>query len=127
MLEFFHFSCTSEDINNLAHALMLKEALNKVIVPSMDKLIRAICDIATTTASIPMLSRTHGQVRYLGSEISNNFHCRSTVFPFLGTFTHVNHFRMFLYFLASFTHHNREGNGGLCIQTKKRKRDTVTN
>lgn len=61
VLEFFHFACTSEDINNLAHALMLKEALNKVILPSMDKLIRAICDIATASASIPMLSRTHGQ------------------------------------------------------------------
>ncbi|KAL1569016.1 adenylosuccinate lyase [Salvia divinorum] len=61
VLEFFHFACTSEDINNLAHALMLKDALNKVILPSMDKLIRALCDIATSTASISMLSRTHGQ------------------------------------------------------------------
>ncbi|KAH6774130.1 L-Aspartase-like family protein [Perilla frutescens var. hirtella] len=61
VLEFFHFACTSEDINNLAHALMLKEALNKVILPSMDKLVRAICDIATASASVPMLSRTHGQ------------------------------------------------------------------
>ncbi|KAG6399265.1 hypothetical protein SASPL_140741 [Salvia splendens] len=61
VLEFFHFACTSEDINNLAHALMLKDSLNKVILPSMDKLIRALCDIATATASISMLSRTHGQ------------------------------------------------------------------
>ncbi|KAL1547497.1 adenylosuccinate lyase [Salvia divinorum] len=61
VLEFFHFACTSEDINNLAHALMLKDALNKVILPSMDKLIRALCDIATSTASVSMLSRTHGQ------------------------------------------------------------------
>lgn len=73
MLEFFHFACTSEDINNLAHALMLKEALNKVMLPSMDKLIRAICDIATASASIPMLSRTHGQVIYLGVEVLNYF------------------------------------------------------
>ncbi|KAL7107973.1 hypothetical protein ACP275_06G087600 [Erythranthe tilingii] len=61
VLEFFHFACTSEDINNLAHALMLKEALNNVILPVMDKLIAAICDMATANASIPMLSRTHGQ------------------------------------------------------------------
>ncbi|CAA0814403.1 L-Aspartase-like family protein [Striga hermonthica] len=61
VLEFFHFACTSEDINNLAHALMLKEALNKVIVPEMDKLISVICNLATVNASIPMLSRTHGQ------------------------------------------------------------------
>ncbi|EYU19804.1 hypothetical protein MIMGU_mgv1a005563mg [Erythranthe guttata] len=61
VLEFFHFACTSEDINNLAHALMLKEALDNVILPVMDKLIAAICDMATANASIPMLSRTHGQ------------------------------------------------------------------
>ncbi|KAI3458845.1 hypothetical protein Pfo_015508 [Paulownia fortunei] len=61
VLEFFHFACTSEDINNLAHALMLKEALNKVMLPVMDKLITAICNLATANASIPMLSRTHGQ------------------------------------------------------------------
>lgn len=52
---------------------MLKEALNKVILPSMDKLIRAICGIATASASIPMLSRTHGQVIYLVVEILNYF------------------------------------------------------
>ena len=74
MLEFFHFACTSEDINNLAHALMLKDSLNKVILPSMDKLIRALCDIATATASISMLSRTHGQVIHFGAKLSNNFH-----------------------------------------------------
>ncbi|GFP97962.1 adenylosuccinate lyase [Phtheirospermum japonicum] len=61
VLEFFHFACTSEDINNLAHALMLKEALDKVILPEMDKLITAISNLATANASIPMLSRTHGQ------------------------------------------------------------------
>ncbi|CAH9138876.1 unnamed protein product [Cuscuta epithymum] len=61
VLEFFHFACTSEDINNLAHALMLKEAINSVILPAMDELITAITDIATYTAHVPMLSRTHGQ------------------------------------------------------------------
>lgn len=61
VLEFFHFSCTSEDINNLAHALMLKEAVHTVILPVMDKLISAISDLAVENAGIPMLSRTHGQ------------------------------------------------------------------
>ncbi|KAJ4826007.1 hypothetical protein Tsubulata_027600 [Turnera subulata] len=61
VLEFFHFACTSEDINNLAHALMLKEAMEKVMFPAMDKLISAICNLAETNASVPMLSRTHGQ------------------------------------------------------------------
>ncbi|XP_002530414.3 adenylosuccinate lyase [Ricinus communis] len=61
VLEFFHFACTSEDINNLAHALMLKESMNKVIFPAMDELIKAICNMAEDNASVPMLSRTHGQ------------------------------------------------------------------
>ncbi|XVE99701.1 hypothetical protein REPUB_Repub03eG0223100 [Reevesia pubescens] len=61
VLEFFHFACTSEDINNLAHALMLKEAMTKVMFPTMDKLIDAICKMAKANASISMLSRTHGQ------------------------------------------------------------------
>lgn len=63
VLEFFHFACTSEDINNLAHALMLKEAINKVMFPVMDKLIKALCEIAKDNANVSMLSRTHGQVR----------------------------------------------------------------
>ncbi|XP_028058958.1 uncharacterized protein LOC114262762 isoform X2 [Camellia sinensis] len=62
VLEFFHFACTSEDINNLAHALMLKEALNTVIFPVMDELIKAVCDMAKANAHVPMLSRTHGQI-----------------------------------------------------------------
>ncbi|XP_074282718.1 uncharacterized protein LOC141607258 [Silene latifolia] len=61
VLEFFHFACTSEDINNLAHALMLKEALNKVLFPVMDEVIGAMCTMAKDYAHIPMLSRTHGQ------------------------------------------------------------------
>ena len=64
VLEFFHFACTSEDINNLAHALMLKDALNKVLLPVMDELIGAMCNMAQEYAHIPMLSRTHGQVTY---------------------------------------------------------------
>ncbi|GAV56800.1 Lyase_1 domain-containing protein/ASL_C domain-containing protein [Cephalotus follicularis] len=61
VLEFFHFACTSEDINNLAHALMLKEAMNSVMFPVMDELIKAMCNMAKDNAHIPMLSRTHGQ------------------------------------------------------------------
>ncbi|KAG7977643.1 hypothetical protein I3843_05G040400 [Carya illinoinensis] len=61
VLEFFHFACTSEDINNLAHALMLKESMNCVIFPLMDELIREICNTAKDNAHISMLSRTHGQ------------------------------------------------------------------
>ncbi|KAF4385306.1 hypothetical protein G4B88_026589 [Cannabis sativa] len=61
VLEFFHFSCTSEDINNLAHALMLKEALDNTILPVVDDLIGAIGKMAEDNARISMLSRTHGQ------------------------------------------------------------------
>ncbi|KAL6005338.1 hypothetical protein ACLOJK_005904 [Asimina triloba] len=61
VLEFFHFACTSEDINNLAYALMIKEALGRVMFPVMDELIEAICEMAKKNAHVPMLSRTHGQ------------------------------------------------------------------
>lgn len=74
VLEFIHFSCTSEDINNLAHSLMLREALDLVILPSMDQLIDAICNLAQKYAHIPMLSRTHGQPASpttLGKEMAN--------------------------------------------------------
>ena len=59
--EFFHFACTSEDINNLAHALMLRDARSKHLLPIMDKLIDSIAVLAKTNADVPMLSRTHGQ------------------------------------------------------------------
>ena len=62
VVEFFHFACTSEDINNLAHALMLKETMNSVMFPVMDKIMIALCDVAKDNADVPMLSRTHGQV-----------------------------------------------------------------
>uniref|UniRef100_A0A1D1XEF5 Adenylosuccinate lyase n=2 Tax=Anthurium amnicola TaxID=1678845 RepID=A0A1D1XEF5_9ARAE len=61
VLEYFHFACTSEDINNLAYALALKEALNNVLFPTMIELCKAIYNMAKENASIPMLSRTHGQ------------------------------------------------------------------
>lgn len=59
--EFFHFACTSEDINNLAHALMLRDARSKHLLPIMDKLIDSIAELAKTNSDVPMLSRTHGQ------------------------------------------------------------------
>ncbi|VFQ89941.1 unnamed protein product [Cuscuta campestris] len=74
VLEFSHFECTSEDINNLAHALTLKEAISSVILRVMDELITAITSIATKTAHVPMLSHTHGQPATpttLGKEMAN--------------------------------------------------------
>ncbi len=59
--EFIHFACTSEDMNNLAHALMLKEARETVLLPAIDKTIAAIATLAQHYAEQPMLSRTHGQ------------------------------------------------------------------
>jgi adenylosuccinate lyase len=59
--EFIHFACTSEDMNNLAHALMLKDAREQVLLPSMDKTIGVIGNLAQQYAEQPMLSRTHGQ------------------------------------------------------------------
>ncbi|MBO1928401.1 adenylosuccinate lyase [Thiomicrorhabdus sp. 6S2-11] len=59
--EFVHFACTSEDINNLSYALMLKDAREYVIIPGMDEVIAKIAEMATEMADIPMLSRTHGQ------------------------------------------------------------------
>ncbi|BBP43666.1 adenylosuccinate lyase [Thiosulfativibrio zosterae] len=59
--EFVHFACTSEDINNLAYALMLKDARATIIVPEMQKLIDKIAEMANDMAHIPMMSRTHGQ------------------------------------------------------------------
>jgi adenylosuccinate lyase len=72
--EFIHFACTSEDINNLAYALMLKEARDEVLLARMDKLIAAISDLAIRYADQPMLARTHGQPASpttLGKEMAN--------------------------------------------------------
>lgn len=59
--EFLHFACTSEDINNLAHAQMLNEARSQVILPLMDELIDSLRKMAHDYAAVPMLSHTHGQ------------------------------------------------------------------
>lgn len=72
--EFVHFACTSEDINNLSHALMLKEGLTEVIEPTMEKISDAIGSLAKQFADVPMLSRTHGQPASpttLGKELAN--------------------------------------------------------
>ncbi|MEQ9132271.1 MAG: adenylosuccinate lyase [Salinisphaeraceae bacterium] len=58
---FIHFACTSEDINNLAYALMLREARDTVLLPAIDRITAAIADLAHTYADLPMLARTHGQ------------------------------------------------------------------
>ncbi|HGH3644638.1 TPA: adenylosuccinate lyase [Acinetobacter baumannii] len=71
--EFIHFACTSEDINNLSHALMLKNG-REVLVSSMKQILNAISGLATTHAEQPMLSRTHGQTASpttLGKEMAN--------------------------------------------------------
>ncbi len=59
--EFVHFACTSEDINNLAYALMLKDARADVIIPAMDELIAKVTEMGAEMADIPMMARTHGQ------------------------------------------------------------------
>ncbi|GGG49321.1 adenylosuccinate lyase [Pseudohongiella nitratireducens] len=73
-LEFVHFACTSEDINNLSYALMLKEGRDKVMVPAMQQLVDTLRQLAKDTATQPMLSRTHGQTASpttVGKEIAN--------------------------------------------------------
>ncbi|WP_455207088.1 adenylosuccinate lyase [Kaarinaea lacus] len=72
--EFIHFACTSEDINNLAYALMLKDARSNVLLPHMDQVISAIKGLAHENAAQPLLSRTHGQPASpstLGKEMAN--------------------------------------------------------
>ncbi len=72
--EFVHFACTSEDINNLSYALMIKEARDQVLLPQLARLINRLTDFAHAQASVPMMSRTHGQPATpttLGKEIAN--------------------------------------------------------
>ena len=72
--EFFHFACTSEDINNLSYALMLREARRDVVLPMCDEIITAIAGLAQSSAHEPMLSRTHGQTASpttVGKELAN--------------------------------------------------------
>ena len=71
---FIHFACTSEDINNLAYALMLQDGLNQIVLPRMTKLITTLNQLVTQHAAVAMLSRTHGQPASpttVGKEIAN--------------------------------------------------------
>ena len=58
---FVHFACTSEDINNIAHSLMLKDALNSIVIPQMDEIIKAVESKAQELKDLSMLAHTHGQ------------------------------------------------------------------
>ncbi len=72
--EFLHFACTSEDINNLAHSLVLRSARDDVLLPALDAAIKALTLLAHRHAALPMLSRTHGQPATpttLGKEMAN--------------------------------------------------------
>ena len=72
--EFIHFACTSEDINNLSHGLMLKGSREQVMLPTLAKIIATLVDLSHQLADIPLLARTHGQPATpttLGKEIAN--------------------------------------------------------
>ena len=72
--EFIHFACTSEDINNTSHGMMLTGAVNRVMLPKLAELLQVLTDLAITNAEVPMLSRTHGQPASpstLGKEMAN--------------------------------------------------------
>ena len=75
--EFVHFACTSEDINNLSHALMLREGLDHGLLPAMDRVVEKLGALAQEHADQPMLSRTHGQTASpttVGKELANVVH-----------------------------------------------------
>ena len=72
--EFIHFGCTSEDINNTSHGMMLKSARDTVMLPALQNIVTKLTEIAHTNAALPMLSRTHGQTASpttLGKEFAN--------------------------------------------------------
>ncbi|MCA0891865.1 adenylosuccinate lyase [Microbulbifer agarilyticus] len=72
--EFIHFACTSEDINNLSHALMLRAGRDDVLLPAMNQIVDEIAGLAKSFADVPMLSRTHGQTASpttVGKELAN--------------------------------------------------------
>lgn len=74
VLEFVHFACTSEDINNLAHGLMLQHAMSTTILPAMEQVIDSLRSLSHEYADVAMLSRTHGQPASpttLGKEMAN--------------------------------------------------------
>jgi adenylosuccinate lyase len=72
--EFIHFACTSEDINNTSHGMMLTGAVKQVMLPKLEELFKTLQDLAIVNAQVPMLSRTHGQPASpttLGKEMAN--------------------------------------------------------
>jgi len=72
--EFIHFACTSEDINNLSHALMCQGAREQAMLPTLDKVIAKLTEMAHAHADVPMMSRTHGQPATpstMGKEMAN--------------------------------------------------------
>jgi len=72
--EFIHFACTSEDINNISHALMLKGARDAVLLPALEKIIVRLTELAHELADLPLLSRTHGEPASpttVGKELAN--------------------------------------------------------
>ena len=72
--EFVHFACTSEDINNTSHALMLQAARDQVLLPALDGVVSQLRAMAHALAEVPMLSRTHGQTASpttVGKEVAN--------------------------------------------------------
>ncbi|MFT6274391.1 MAG: adenylosuccinate lyase [Halioglobus sp.] len=72
--EFVHFACTSEDINNLSHGLMLRDGMDDVLLPAMQNIVAQLSALAHAAAAVPMLSRTHGQTASpstMGKEIAN--------------------------------------------------------
>ena len=72
--EFVHFACTSEDINNTSHALMLQAARHEVLLPALDGLVATLGAMAQAHAALPMLARTHGQAATpttVGKEVAN--------------------------------------------------------
>ncbi len=75
--EFIHFACTSEDINNIAYSLMVREARDRILLPEMSQLVDALKSVAHDLSDAPMLSRTHGQAATpttMGKEIANVVH-----------------------------------------------------
>jgi adenylosuccinate lyase len=75
--EFVHFACTSEDINNLAYGLMLKDGRDRVLLPALERIIDSLAPLAVRLADAPMLARTHGQPATpttLGKELANVVH-----------------------------------------------------
>jgi adenylosuccinate lyase len=72
--EFIHFACTSEDVSNLAHAMMLKRARDEVLLPALDRILEKLAAFSHELAELPMLARTHGQPASpttLGKEVAN--------------------------------------------------------